>query len=346
MTLVSEYSIVRFYETGGPEVLRLETASLREPEGSEVALKILGIGMTQGDAMYRSGTYLEEPKLPSGLGTEVCGEVIATGPDVSWVKVGDRVSSLSSMSINNYPSYGSYALLPEFSLVPTPSGFTDLEGAGFSLAYIPMYFALFKEAKLQAGEWLVLNAAAATTSLAACQMAKIAGARVVGLVRGREKVARLSEINAYPYDAVIDSLADDCVEQVLAITGGGCDVVLDPVGGSQSGLLSQMCTWRARIIHYGALAGAITHHSVYDLAQKYLTVKGFTIYGYTGSKKMGLHRNERAMKDAAAFLDYAVQQGMKPVIAHTFPLDQIVLAHQALQESRHIGKIVVVPDHG
>jgi len=339
--LVDSYPIVRFHDVGGPEVLQLETASLREPEVGEVAVKVLGIGMTQGDAMYRSGTYLEKPEFPSGLGTEICAEVIAVGEGVDRLTVGDRVSSLSSMSINRYPIYGDYALLPEFSLIKTPSGFSDLEGAGFSLAFVPMYFALIKEAQLKAGEWVLLNAAAATTSMAACQIAKLAGARVIGVVRNPAKAEQLKELG---FDHVL-VWHDNIVDEVMDITGSGVDVVLDPVMGDCCQALSEMCGWRARIIHYGALSGsALATHSIYQMAPKYLTIKGFTIYGYSGSQAMNLPRNDVAMDEAMDFLEYGVSVGaLKPLIAKTYSLDEIVEAHQALASGKHIGKIVVIP---
>lgn len=346
MALISDYPIVRFHETGGPEVLRLERASLAEPQGSEVAIKILAIGMTQGDAMYRSGTYLEKPIFPSGLGTEVCGAVIATGSDAHRFAIGDRVSSLSSMSLNKYPLYGDYALIPEKSLVKTPTSLSDEEGAGFSLAYVPMYLALFREAKIKAGDWLVLNAAAATTSIAACQMAKLAGAQVIGLVRSEAKRRALLESEFCPYDAVIDTTVGDFVNEVLEITGAGADIILNPVGGDISRHLGAMCRWRARIVHYGALGGPEFTHSIYDLAPKFLSVSGFTIYGYSGSEVMGLERDERAIAEAEKFLEFAFAKGrLRPIISERFALSDIVDAHRALARGDQMGKLIVYPTH-
>ena len=346
MALVSDYPIVRFHQTGGPEVLQLERASLAEPQGGEVAIKVLAIGMTQGDAMYRSGTYLEKPNFPSGLGTEVCGEVIATGPDASRYAIGDRVSSLSSMSLNKYPLYGDYALVPETSLIRTPSAMSDEEGAAFTLAYIPMYLALFREAGLKAGDWLVLNAAAATTSIAACQMAKLGGAQVIGLVRSAAKKQALQENPLCPYDAVLDMSSEDFVAEVLALTNGGADIVLDPAGGEIARQLGNMCGWRGRIVHYGALAGPDVTYSIYDLASKFLSISGFTIYGYTGSEVMGLERYERAIAEAERFLEFGFEKAaLRPVISERFALTDIVDAHRALARSAQIGKLIVFPTH-
>jgi len=334
----NDYKIVRFHETGGPEVLRVERASMGELKDAVVQLKVLGIGLTQGDAMYRSGTYLEKPDLPSGLGTEICGRVEAVGDGVTKFKVGDRVSSLSSFSINQYPIYGEYAQLPEFSLVPTPENFTDLEGAGYSLAYIPMYFALMKEAMLQSGEWLVLNAGSATTSLAALQIAKLIGAKVIGITRSNQKALRLQ---SFGFDDVL-VWSDAVAQEVIEITGGGAHVVLDPVMGSGCVKISEMCGWRGRIIHYGALDGPIASHSIYQLAPKFLTVSGFTIYGYSGSQVMDLPRNGCAMEEAISFINCGATSGaLQPLIAETFVFDDVVAGHQAMQSGEHIGKLLL-----
>jgi len=340
--LVEDYKIVRFHEAGGPEVLKLERTSLRRPGAGEVALKVLAIGMAQGDAMYRSGTYLEKPDFPSGLGTEICGEIIAVGDGVTKWKVGDRVSSLSSMSINKYPIYGEYALLPEFSILRTPSGFSNEEGASFSLAFVPFYFALKIEANLQVGNWVVLNAAAATTSMAAAQIAKMSGARVIGLLRS-EDADKVEFLKSQAFDHVLIN-DDQTVDTVNTLTGGGAHIILDPVCGPDSERLSEMARWRATIIHYGALAGPVAHHSMYQMAPKFLTIKGFTIYGYTGSMVMGLERDERAIDEVMDFLEYGVSTGaLKPVVAKTYALDDIVQAHLDLQSGAHSGKLVVLP---
>jgi|MDSW01.1.fsa_nt_gb NADPH:quinone reductase-like Zn-dependent oxidoreductase len=338
---IGAFKGVRFAELGGPEVLQVQEVSLDEPGEGEVLLKVLGIGMTQGDVMYRRGTYLEQPELPSGLGTEICGEVLAVGPGVKGLQAGDRVSSISSFSINRYPIYGEYALLPEFSLIKTPAGFSDVEGAGFSLAFVPMYLLLAYEAQLRANEWLVLNAAAATTSLAACQLAKRMNANVVGVVRNPDKVEALK---SQGFDHVL-LWSEAIAEEVKEITGGGANVVLDPVLGDECAVLGDMAAYRARIVHYGALAGPVAMHSIYNLAPKFLTVKGFTIYGYSGSQVMDLARDDDAMKQAQSFIEEGAAAGqLSPLIAGTFPLNEIVIAHRELENGSHVGKLVVVPE--
>jgi NADPH:quinone reductase len=337
---MTDYPIIRFHALGGPEVLQLESAPMADPGPGEVRLAIRAIGVTQGDAMYRRGTYLEKPDLPSGLGTEVCGIVDAAGPGVTKFKVGDRVSSISTFSINKYPAYGSLAVLPVTALMATPPALSDEEGAAFTLAFLPMYLALVLEARLKVGDRVLINAAGATTSLAAAQIARLAGARPIGIVRTAERADALANAG---YDQVL-AWTDTVVEDVLNATDGGADIVLDPVVGPRSAMLSEMCRRRARIIHYGALAGSDAAHSIYQLAPKFLTVSGFTIYGYSGSSVMNIPRDDTAMRAAEEFVGYGVGSGaLRPLIAERFPLAHAAAAHAALEQGSHIGKIVLTP---
>jgi NADPH:quinone reductase-like Zn-dependent oxidoreductase len=340
VTLPADYRIVRLHATGGPQVLQLERAAMPAPGSGEVLLRVLAIGVTQGDAMYRSGTYLEQPEFPSGLGTEACGRVVAVGPDVSCFRVGDRVSSISSFSINRYPLYGDYALLPASALFATPEAFSDEEGAAFTLSYIPMYLALFHAARLRPGEWLVLNAAAATTSLAALQLARMAGARVVGVVRSQAKAAALEGLG---FDRVVVA-SDRTGADIVLATGGGAHVVLDPVLGPGAGALYDATRHGARIVHYGALAGPTLTPSIYPMVLRALTIKGFTIYNYTGSVINRLPRDEAALAEATAFIGRGVElRCLQPKIALRFGLDEVVAAHVASAKGRHVGKIVLLP---
>ncbi|MCG7852309.1 MAG: zinc-dependent alcohol dehydrogenase family protein [Methanosarcinaceae archaeon] len=337
---MSDYKAVRFSTVGGPDVLEIERTAFSPVGDNEVRLKLLAIGVNQGDAMYRTGTYLELPDFPSGLGTEACGEIVEVGRGVETISVGDRVSVHSSHSLNRYPLYGEFAVMPVTSLVPTPEAFTDEEGAAFTLAYIPMYLALTKEAHLKAGETVLLNAGAATTSMAASQIARMLGAVPIAIVRSQAKADQLAGVG---YDRIFVAGAS-LVDDVRKYCPGGVDVVLDPVAGPGSQRLSEMAAQRGRIIHYGALDTPIVEHSIYQLAPKFISVSGFTIYGYSGSDVLGIPRDDASMREAVAFISQGALSGhLKPLIAKQFKLDDIADAHRALAAGTHIGKIIVTP---
>ena len=335
------YKLARLHALGGPEVLQIETAPIPTPGAGEVLLRMLSIGVTQGDAMYRRGTYLEKPTFPTGIGTEVCGVVEVKGAGVSNLQVSDRVSSLSTFSINRYPAYGEYAVLPATALWATPRELTDHEGAAYRLAFVSMYLALIREARLKVGEWVLLTAAASTTALAAAQIAQMAGARVIGVVRGADKAEALGKEPGFTH---VLTEGPTLAQTVQEMSGGGVQVILDPVLGPASEALGGLCGRRARIVHYGALAGPAATHSIYHLAPKFLSVQGFTIYGYSGSDLMNIPRDEPGLAEAEAFVAFGVAAGaLRPKVARVFKLDDVVEAHRALETGRHIGKIVLEP---
>lgn len=331
---------VRFSQLGGPEVLEVHDVPVPRPGRNEVLLEVRSIGVTQGDAMYRQGTYLEKPDLPSGIGTAVCGQIVELGPDVSALNVGDRVSTVSSASINRYPLYGEFAVVPTTSLVATPPSLTDAQGSAFALAHLPMWIALFHVAGLKQGEWLVSNAARSTTSVAACQLARVSGGRTVGVVRSRSAAEAVAHVG---YDAVLvagPGLAEDIVD----VTDGGADVVLDPVLGDGAEALYEAAGHQARIIHYGALAGTTLRTSVYPLVKKQLTVRGFTIYQYTGSQILGLPRDEMVIKRAMRGITDAVARGsITPTVADEMPLKHVADAHRRARDGRHVGTLTLTP---
>src|SRR5664279_4388440 len=120
--------IVRFYETGGAEVLKIEESPFVEPGVGEVRLAVEAIGLNRAEVMCRRGQYLENPVLPSRLGYEAAGIVDAVGPGTAGVKIGDRVSTIPSFSIGAYGVYGESAVVPAYALANYPENLTAVEG--------------------------------------------------------------------------------------------------------------------------------------------------------------------------------------------------------------------------
>ena len=127
--------IVRFYETGGAEVLKIEEAPLVEPGEGEVRLAVEAIGLNRAEVMFRQGKYLEDPKLPSRLGYEAAGIVDATGPGTGGIRVGDRVSTIPSFSMGTYGVYGESAVVPAYAVARYPAGLSSIQGAAIWMQY-------------------------------------------------------------------------------------------------------------------------------------------------------------------------------------------------------------------
>ncbi|HEY2157473.1 MAG TPA: zinc-dependent alcohol dehydrogenase family protein, partial [Isosphaeraceae bacterium] len=221
--------VVRFHETGGPEVLKIEEIDVPPPAKGEVQIGVKALGLNRAESMFRSGQYLEDPKLPARLGYEAAGTVAAVGPGVEGFKVGDAVSTIPSFSMNQYGLYGDLANAPARAVVHHPASLSWEEAAAVWMQYVTAYGALIDIAGLTKGDTLVIPAASSSVGLAAIQIANKVGAIPIALTRGSSKKQALLDAGAAH---VIATDEQDLVEEILGITGGkGAPVVFDPVGG-------------------------------------------------------------------------------------------------------------------
>src|SRR6266540_3100064 len=221
--------VVRFHKTGGPEVLQIDEIEVPPPGKGEVQISVKALGLNRAESMFRSGQYLEDPKLPAHLGYEAAGTVAAVGPDVKGFKIGDAVSTIPSFSLNQYGLYGERANAPVHAVTHHPKNLSWEEAAAVWMQYLTAYGALIDLGKLAKGDTLLIPAASSSVGLAAIQIANRVGAVPVALTRGSSKKKALQEAGAAH---VIVTDEQDLVKEVLGITGGrGARVVFDPVGG-------------------------------------------------------------------------------------------------------------------
>ena len=136
--------IVRFHETGGPEVLQLEELPPSEPGQGEVRLKVEAIGLNRAEIMFRKGQYLETPQLPSRIGYEAAGLIDAVGPDITEFRIGDRVSTIPSFPMGQYGVYGESAIVPAYAAAKYPDTLSAAEGAAIWMQYMTAFGALIE----------------------------------------------------------------------------------------------------------------------------------------------------------------------------------------------------------
>ena len=139
--------VVRFHETGGPEVLRIEELEVPPPGEGEVQIRIHALGLNRAESMFRSGQYLEDPTLPARLGYEAAGTVAAIGPGVEGFQVGDAVSTIPSFSLNDHGVYGDLANVPAHAVVHHPASLSWVEAAAVWMQYLTAYGALIEAAR-------------------------------------------------------------------------------------------------------------------------------------------------------------------------------------------------------
>ncbi len=144
--------VVRFHEIGGPEVLKIEDVEVPPPGKGEVQIRIKALGLNRAESMFRSGQYLEEPKLPARLGYEAAGTVAAIGPGVQGFRVGDAVSIIPAFSLNAYGLYGELANAPAHSVIHHPASLGWVDAAAVWMQYLTAYGGLIEIADLKSGE--------------------------------------------------------------------------------------------------------------------------------------------------------------------------------------------------
>jgi NADPH:quinone reductase-like Zn-dependent oxidoreductase len=324
--------VVRFHQTGGPEVLKIEELDVAPPGRGEVQIRIHALGLNRAESMFRRGQYLEAPKLPARLGYEAAGTVAAIGPGVEGFKVGDAVSTIPSFSLNSYGLYGDLANAPVHAVTHHPASLSWAEASAVWMQYLTAYGAIIDIAHLTKGDALIIPAASSSVGLAAIQIANRVGAVSIALTRSSSKRQALLDHGAAH---VIATDEQDLVKEIKTVTGGkGARVVFDPVGGPTITKLVQATAQLGIVFLYGALSAEPTPLPLFDVLAKWITIRGYVLMEITGDPK----RLERAK----TFVNDGLADGsLRPIIAKSFPLDQIVEAHRYLESNQQIGKVVV-----
>jgi NADPH:quinone reductase-like Zn-dependent oxidoreductase len=325
--------IVRFYETGGPEVLRLEEAAPEPPRADEVLIRVQAIGLNNSEAQLRRGDYpMLMAQLPSRIGRECSGIVDAVGASVTSVRPGDLVSTIPAFDVQRHGVYGEWCVVPEVGVTRTPDRLTRIEAAAVWQQYLTAYGPLMLNSQLGPEKIVLITAGASSVGLGAIQIAKLSGARVIATTRS---VTKVRVIQAAGADHVIVMGSQPFPQAIKQATDGrGFDICLDPIAGN--GLLELVdAAAPEAIIHlYGQLSTDVTPLPLIPLLRKGLSIRGYTLWEIT--------LNAKRRTKALAFIFERLQSGaLRPVIDKVMPLDEIIAAHRYLESGRQAGKIVI-----
>jgi len=324
--------IVRFAELGGPEVLKLEEESSRHPGKGEVRLKVQAIGLNRAESLFMRGQYLEQPKLPAGLGYEAAGIVEAVGPDVDAQWIGKTVATIPAFSMNDYGMVGEEAIAPVAALGEYPAKLTVVESAAIWMQYLTAYGGLISIAHLTKGDFVVIPAASSSVGIAAIQIAKAEGAISIATTRKSNKKAELLSLGA---DHVIATEEEIFVVRVKQITGSkGARVTFDPVAGPFVEKLALAAATGGTIVEYGLLSMQPTPFPLLTALGKGLCVRGYTL--------MEVTRDPVKLTAAKKYVYDRLADGrFRPKIAKTFPFAQTVDAYKYLESNAQVGKVVI-----
>lgn len=316
-------------EWGGPDKLRLGELPLPEPKAGEVRLKVLAAGVNFPDALIIQKKYQVQPPLPFVPGTEVAGMVDAVGEGASLAK-GTRVVAFVGTG-----GFAEYVCVNAALTIPLPDGVSDEVAAGFTMTYATSQHALADRAQLKAGETLLVLGAGGGVGLAAVELGKLAGARVIAAASTDEKLAACHAAGA---DALINYSTLDLRESVKTVTDGkGADVVYDPVGGGYTEPALRALAWRGRLLVVGFANGEIPSLRINLLLLKEASLVGV----YWGEfAKREPKANARMIGELMGWL---AQGKLKPRVSHVYPLHETPRALDELLHRRAIGKLVIRP---
>lgn len=326
--------VIRFHTLGGPDVLHIEQRQMPEPGADEVLIEVKAIGMNRADIMFRTGRYLEKATLPSQMGFEASGVVLAVGTKVKSISVGDTVGVLPGFDISRYGTYADHALIPQAHILPQPSGLNHIQAAGLWMAYLTAYGGLIEAAQLSTGDSIVISAASSSVGLAAIQIARQVGARPIATTLTSEKRDALLAAGA---DAVIATLEEPLQQRLQELTDGKLDCAFDAVGGPQVVEIAEAMAPMGRLVIHGALSSEDTPFPLKLALRKSLSFRGYVYTEVT--------QDANRLGRAQDFITQGIASGiLRPTIDKTFSLDSVVEAHRYLESNQQFGKVVLTVD--
>ena len=316
------------HEHGLPESLTLETVDAPTPKPGQVLVDVHAAALNFPDVLMIQGKYQSQPPHPFSPGGEIAGTVSALGEGVTELAVGDRV-----FGGVGYGGLADQVCASAAAMRRMPDGMSYEAASGISTTYGTSYYALKQRANLQPGETLLVTGAAGGVGLAAVELGKAMGARVIAAASTKEKLEVARQVGA---DETISYTDGSLKEQVKALTDGrGADVIYDPVGGDLFDDCMRSIAWYGRVLVIGFAAGDIPKLPTNLVLLKSCQVVGVFYGAWTAREPL-----ENA-KNFAEILDFHSQGKVDPLIGASYPLEDFAPAMRDLMERRAVGKVVV-----
>jgi putative PIG3 family NAD(P)H quinone oxidoreductase len=315
---------------GPAEALKAVEIATPRPGPGQILIRVRAAGVNRPDLIQRMGFYPPPPGSPETLGLEVAGEVAELGPNVGLEEIdwglGDRVFALLGGG-----GYADYAVVDHRHALQMPGALDFVQAASLPETVFTVYANVFEHGSLKAGETLMVHGATSGIGVAAIQMAKAAGARVIATARGAAKAAEARRLGA---DVAIDASAEDF--ESVAKAEGGVDVILDMVGGAYFPKNLEALNTGGRLVYIATLGGAVAELPIMKMMQKRLVITGSTLRPRGADEKARL-----AGEIERVAWPWIASGRVKPIVARTFPLAQAAAAHAFLESGDLVGKVVL-----
>ena len=312
---------IRIHEFGGAENLHVDETEKPTPATDEILLKVEAAGINFADIMLREGKYLFRPELPFTIGFEAAGTVEAVGENVRNLKAGQRV-----LAMLRGGGYAEYAAANAAQITPIPD---EMSFGESTVLLVQGLTALGLLENLNAGDTILIHAAAGGVGSLLVQLAKLKGAKVIGTASSAKKLERVKSLGA---DVGINYSEDDWTQQVLDSTDGrGADLIIEMVGGEIGKQNLECLATKGTMIVYGAASGEDFQISALGLLGKMQTVKGYNL---------NLETPENMAKFTQELVEYH-KDGKLEITLQEFPLENAAQAHQAIEGRKTMGKVVL-----
>ena len=321
---------VRVHKTGGPEVLTYEEVEVPAPGPGQVRVKNRAIGVNFIDTYFRMGMYPSPVGLPFVSGNEGAGDVIAVGPGVTDVKVGDRVGYVSGLG-----AYSVERILPADRAVKLPDSISYEQAAAMMLKGMTVQYLLRRTYKVQKGDNVLIHAAAGGVGLIACQWANHLGATVIGTVGSKDKAELAKKSGAHH---VILYRDEDFAAKVKEITGGKlCEVVYDGVGKATFPASLDCIKPLGMFVSFGSASGPVDAFNI-----NILQTKG-SLFATRPTLNTYVAKREDLLKTANDLFEVVASGAVKIPVNQTYPLKDAQKAHRDLESRGTTGSTILVP---
>jgi len=312
---------------GTPRDIKLADVPVPEPGPKQSLVRVHAAALNFFDVLMIAGKYQVKPPLPFSPGCEMAGEVVKAGAECAFAP-GDRVCGQPG-----WGAFGEYVLIDNDRTDRVPDGVPMRDAAVMPVVYPTAHVALRRRGNLQPGEWVLVTAGAGGVGLAAIQLARAWGGRVIALAGGEAKCAVCREHGA---ERALDYTQDGWVDTIRDHTGGhGVDVIVDPVGGEVYDLALKVLAWEGRAVIIGFAGGTIQKIAANRLLLKNASAVGAVWGGYLARDP------QRARQVVADCFDLYAAGRIKPAIMQTFRLDEVPDALEALARRDTWGKLVI-----
>ena len=314
-------------ELGPADKLVIEDVPSPQVSGDGVKVKVKAAGLNFPDTLIIEGKYQIKPELPFSPGGEMAGEIIEVGPDVKNLKPGMRV-----MGLTGYGSFAEEMVIGESRVIPVPDGMKDETAAAFSMVYGTSYHALKQRANIQPGETLLVLGASGGVGLAAVELGKAMGAKVIAAASSDDKLRRARELGA---DELINYTDEDLKEALKSRYPQGIDVIYDPVGDRFTEPALRNMAWNGRFLIVGFAAGEIPKIPANLTLLKGCSVVG-VFWGAFTAKEPKAH-----IQNVKELMQLFAEGKINPRVSEVFPFEQYEDALAALSSRRAKGKVVL-----